>query len=378
MTIIFWFSVSLIIYSYFGYPIILMILGFPKGLKVSKGEITPTVSLLILAYNEEKVIREKIENSLDLDYPRDRLEIVVGSESTDRTNEIVREYAEKGIVLYSSGEREGKQATIYRLVPLLKGEIVVFSDTNAIYQKDAIRRLVQNFNDLTVGCVCGELKYLNPQGVSIGETEGLYWKYEIFIKKLESKVHSVLGANGSIYAIRKKLYAPISKYRGDDFEIPIKIAQQGYGVIFEPEAVSFEKTSSTTKEEFCRKVRIIAWVWKSTLILIKDSLKPFKGLLIFQLISHKLLRWLVPIFLALLFISNIFLTSYLFYRILLVVQIIFYLLSFWGYIEDQRKNKLNRIINVPYYFSMVNFAAFLGFCKFILGRQGNVWEKARV
>lgn len=378
MTIVFWLTVSLIIYSYFGYPIILMILGFRKGLKVSKGEITHTLSLLVLAHNEERVIREKIENSLGLDYPRDKLEVVVASESTDKTDEIVGEYSGQGIVLYPFEKREGKQVTIYRVIPLLKGEIVVFSDANALYKKDALRKLARNFSDPTVGCVCGELKYVNPQKASIGETEGLYWRYEIFIKKLESKVHSVLGANGSIYAIRKKLYAPISKYRGDDFEIPIKIAQQGYGVIFEPEAVSFEKTSSTTKEEFCRKVRIIAWVWKSTLILIKDSLKPFKGLLIFQLISHKLLRWLVPIFLALLFISNIFLTSYLFYRILLVVQIIFYLLSFWGYIEDQRKNKLNRIINVPYYFSMVNFAAFLGFCKFILGRQGNVWEKARV
>ena len=378
MKIVFWLAVFLIVYSYFGYPIILMILGTVKRKKINKKEITPTVSLLVLAYNEEKVIREKIENSLDLDYPGDKLEIVVASESTDKTNEIVREYTEQGIILYSFKKREGKQVMIYRVIPLLKGEIVVLSDASALYKKDALRKLVKDFNDPTIGCVCGELKYLNPQGVSIGETEGLYWRYETFIRKLESKVHSVLGASGSIYAIRKKLYVPISKYRGDDFEIPIKIAQQGYGVILEPEAVSFEKTSSTTKEEFRRKVRIVAWFWKSTLILIKDSLKPFKGLLIFQLISHKLLRWLVPLFLALLFISNIFLTSYLLYRILLLAQIIFYLLSFWGYIEDQRKNKLNRIINVPYYFSMVNFAAFLGFCKFILGRQGNVWEKTRV
>ena len=378
MKVVFWLAMFLIAYSYFGYPVILMLLSLVKRRKVNKKDITPTVSLLILAYNEENVIREKIENSLDLDYPRDKLEIVVASESTDKTNEIVREYTEQGIILYSFKKREGKQATIYRAIPLLKGGVVVLSDTNALYQKDAIRKLVRNFDDATVGCVCGELKYLNPQGVSVGETEGLYWKYEIFVKKLESKIHSVLGANGSIYAIRKKLYTPISKFRGDDFEIPIKIAQKGYGVVFEPGAVSFERTSSTTREEFIRKIRIIAWVWKSTLILIKDSLRPFKGFLVFQLISHKLLRWLVPIFLALLVISNIFLISSVFYRILLSAQIIFYLMSSWGYVQDRRENKPNRIISITYYFCMVNFAAFLGFCKFVLGRQGNVWEKTRI
>jgi len=378
LEISFWLMVFLVFYSYFGYPIILMILGLRKGKKVSKGEIIPTVSLLILAYNEERIIREKIENSLNLDYPRSKLEIVVASESTDRTNGIVKKYADQGIVLHSFKRREGKQATIYRVIPLLKGEIVIFSDANALYRKDAIKELVRNFSDSTIGCVCGKLEYVNPERVSIGETEGLYWRYEIFIKKLESKIHSVLGANGSIYAIRKKLYTSISKYRGDDFEIPIKIAQKGYGVIFEPKAISFEKTSSTAREEFKRKVRIIAWVWKSALILIKDSLSPFNGLLIFQLISHKLLRWLVPVFLVLLFISNVFLISSVFYKIFLLVQIIFYLLSFWGYVEDQRDNRLNRIVNIAYYFSMVNLAAFLGFCKFLLGRQRSVWEKVRI
>lgn len=378
MEIVFWPAVFLIVYSYFGYPIILIILGLRKGEKVSKREITPTVSLLILTYNEEGIIREKIENSLNLDYPQDKLEVVVASESTDRTDEIVREYAERGVILYSFKKREGKQVTIYRVMPLLKGEIVVFSDANALYQRNAIRKLVRNFNDPGVGCVSGQLKYVNSQEASIGKTEGLYWKYEVFIKKLESKISSVLGANGSIYAIRKKLYTPISKYRGDDFEIPIKIAQKGYKVVFEPEAISLEKVSMRTREEFKRKVRIIAWVWKSALILLKDSLKSFNGLLIFQLISHKLFRWLVPMFLALLFISNIFLVSSFFYGTLLLAQLSFYLLGFLGYIEDQRGRRLNKIINVVYYFCMVNLAAFSGFYKFVFKRQENIWEKVRI
>lgn len=378
MKIIFWTAFFLIIYCYFGYPLILTILGLWRRGRVDQAEITPNASLLILAYNEEGIIGEKIENSLSLDYPQDKLEVVVASESTDRTDEIVKKYAKRGVILYSFKKREGKQVTIHRVVPFLKGEIVIFSDANALYQKNAIRKLVRNFNDPKVGCVSGQLKYVDSQKTSIGKTEGLYWKYEVFIKKLESRINSVLGANGSMYAIRKSLYFPISRYRGDDFEIPITIAQREYKVVFDAEAISFEKGSVRTSEEFRRKVRIIAWVWKSALILLKNSLKSFNGLLIFQLISHKVFRWLVPMFLALLFISNIFLTSFFFYKALLLVQFGFYLLGFLGYVEDQRGRRGNKIINVVYYFCMVNLAAFLGFCKFMLGKQANVWEKVRI
>jgi len=375
--IVFWLTAFLIVYSYFGYPIILMVLGLGKGKKVSKRKITPTVSLLILAYNEEKIIREKIKNSLDLDYPRDKLEVVVASESTDRTNEIVREYAEQGIILYSFKEREGKQATIYRVIPLLKGEIVVFSDANALYQRNAIRKLIRNFNDPEVGCVSGQLKYVSSQEASIGKTEGLYWKYEVFIKKLESGINSVLGANGSIYAIRKKLYTPISKYRGDDFEIPIKIAQKGYKVVLEAGAISFEEVSMKTREEFKRKVRIIAWVWTSTLILLKDSFKKRQFLLVFQLISHKILRWLVGLFLALIFSINFFLLDKSLYLGLLVIQITFYSLGIWGYFKEKRGEKSNELINVTYYFCAINLAAVLGIFKTILGKQKPTWQKVR-
>jgi len=218
MQLIFWFSIFFISYSYFIYPLILVILGIFFRKERKKAEITPSVSLLVSVYNEEKIIQEKIENSLNLDYPKDKLEIVIASESNDKTNDIVEKYKDRGRVkLFAYHERRGKSYTIYQSLPKCQGGIIVFTDANAMFKRDAIRKLVRNFNDPHIGCVSGELKYINPQKAAAGESEGIYWKYEVLIKRLESKIQSVLGANGSIYAIRKKLYSPLSEYRGDDF-----------------------------------------------------------------------------------------------------------------------------------------------------------------
>ncbi len=377
MQIIFWLSIFLILFSYFGYPLILMILGLFKSKKIKKAEIRPSVTLLILVYNEEKIIRKKIENSLDLDYPKNKLEIIVASESDDKTNKIVKEYKDKGVKLFDYSGRKGKQYSIFRTIPNCSGEIVAFTDANGIFKKDAIKKLVRNFDDPYIGCVSGELKYVNSEEKKAGESEGLYWRYEVFIKRLESKIQSVLGANGSIYAIKKKLYFPLSKYRGDDFELPIRVAQQGYGVVWEPEAVSFEETSKTIKEEFKRKTRIVGWVWTSTLILLKDSFKKRQFLLVFQLISHKILRWLVGLFLALIFSINFFLLDKSLYLGLLVIQITFYSLGIWGYFKEKRGEKSNKLINVMYYFCAINLAAVLGIFKTILGKQKPTWQKVR-
>lgn len=377
MEIIFWLSVFFILYCYLGYPLILFILGLIFRKEIKRAEITPSVSLLIPVYNEEKIIQKKIENSLDLDYPKDKLEIVVASESNDKTNGIVKKYENKGVKLFAYLGRKGKDHTVYRTIPECRGEIIVFTDANGMFKKDALKKLVRNFNDSRIGCASGELKYINPQKVSIGESEGLYWKYEIFIKNLENKNQSVLGANGSIYALRKKLYSPLSKYRGGDFDLPIKVAQQGYGVVWEPEAISQEEVSSTTKKEFERKTRIIAWTWRSALILLKDSFKKNQLLLIFQLISHKILRWLIGFFLIFIFLSNIFLLDNPFYLILFIGQISFYSLATFGYFQDKKGKKLNKLVNLAYYFCMVNLAALIGVIKGLLGRQKAIWEKVR-
>jgi len=375
--IIFWLSIFLIFFSYFGYPIILVILGLFKSKKIKKIEITLSVTLLIPVYNEENVIRKKIENSLNLDYPNDKLEVVVASESNDKTNEIVKQYENKGVKLFAYSGREGKQFTIYRTIPKCSGEIVVLTDVNGIFEKSAIKKLVRNFNDTNVGCVSGELRYVNSKKEINRESEGLYWKYEIWIKKLESRIQSVLGANGSIYAIRKNLYSPLSEYRGDDFELPVRIAQQRYGAVFEPEAVSFEKFSGTIRKEFNRRVRIVGWVWRSALILLKDSIKKGQLLLVFQLMSHKILRWLTGLFLALIFFTNFFLLDKALYLGLLLFQIVFYSLGILGYFKEKRKKESSRCINVIYYFCAINLAAFLGVFKSILGRQKATWQKVR-
>jgi cellulose synthase/poly-beta-1,6-N-acetylglucosamine synthase-like glycosyltransferase len=377
MEFIFWLSIFFILYCYLGYPLILIILGLLFGKEIKRAEITPPVSLPIPVYNEEKIIQKKIENSLELDYPREKLEIVVASESDDKTNEIVKEYENRGVKLIEFAVRKGKQYTIYRTLPKCRGEIIVLTDANGMFKKDALLKLVRNFADPRVGCVSGELKYINPQKASIGESEGVYWKYEVFLKKLESKIFSLLGANGSIYALRKELYSPLSEYRGDDFDLPIRVAQQGYGVVWESEAISEEEVYPETIKEFKRKVVIIGWHFLGALILLRNSLKKYQPLLVFQLISHKILRWLIGFFLVFIFLSNILLLDNLFYVILFIGQIIFYSLAIFGYLLDISGRKLNKLVNLAYYFCMVNFAALLGVTKGILGKQKPIWEKVR-
>jgi cellulose synthase/poly-beta-1,6-N-acetylglucosamine synthase-like glycosyltransferase len=377
MEIIFWSFVFLILYCYFCYPLILLILGILFGKKPEKKEIFPTVSLLIPVYNEEKVIQKKIENSLELDYPKEKLEIIIASESNDRTNEIVKNYEQKGVKLFAYSGREGKQYTIYRTIPRCKGEIIVLTDANGIFKKDALKKLVRNFADKRIGCVSGLLRYINPSIGLFGEGEGIYWEYETWIKKLESKIFSLLGANGSIYAIRKELYQPISPYRGDDFDLPIRVILQGYGVILEPEAISEEEVYSTALANFKRKIVIAGWHFRGALILLKEGIKKIKPILCFELISHKILRWLTGYFLIFIFLINLFLLKKPFYLLLFIFQIIFYSLAIFGYLNEKRGKRSNKLINLIYYSFVVNLATAIGVIQGIFGLQKPIWEKVR-
>jgi cellulose synthase/poly-beta-1,6-N-acetylglucosamine synthase-like glycosyltransferase len=377
MEIVFWFFIFLILYCYFGYPLILFILGIFFRKKPKKEEIFPTVSLIIPVYNEEKVIQKKIENSLELDYPKEKLEIIVASESNDRTNEIVKNYEKNGVKLFAYSGREGKQYTIYRTIPHCKGEIIVLTDANGIFEKDALIKLVRNFVDKRIGCVSGLLKYVNVLNNSFGESEGIYWKYETLIKKLESNLFSLLGANGSIYALRKELYQPISPYRGDDFDLPIKVILQGYGVILEPEAISKEEIYLTSLANFKRKIVIAGWHFRGTLILLKEGIKKFKPILCFELISHKILRWLTGYFLIFIFLTNLLLLKKPFYFLLFILQIIFYSLAILGYLNEKRGRISNKLINLIYYSFVVNLATAIGVILGIFGLQKPTWEKVR-
>jgi biofilm PGA synthesis N-glycosyltransferase PgaC len=374
--IVFFSALIIIAYIFIGYPLCLFIGARLFNRRVETADIYPKVSLIISAYNEEKVIREKLENSLALDYPKDKLEIIVASESNDNTNAIVKEYADKGIILDYYADRQGKRATLFRAVPKVEGEIIVLSDANAQYQKDSIKKLVRNFNDKRIGCVSGRLRYKSKEN-STGESESSYWEFDMLLKLLSSKM-LVLGGgvNGSIMAFRKELYNPIDKNRGDDFEIANRIEIAGWGVILESEAVSFEEASETTKQEFSRKVRLAAWNLKSTLMLLGEALMKSRGKTVFILFSHRLLRYLMPIWVVLLFIANIVYHPSI-WGILLIVQIVFYILALIGYILEKQGLKVGKIFLLPLYFCMLNIAAAIAISKNIMGDRTLLWEKAR-
>jgi biofilm PGA synthesis N-glycosyltransferase PgaC len=377
MLTVFIFCISMLVYVFLGYPFVIYCLSLFIRKKPAMSDLLPTVSLIISAYNEQNIIAEKLENSLSLDYPPDKLEIIVASESTDRTNQIVEQFAGRGVVLFAFDGRQGKTATLYRTVPRAKGEIIVFSDANAMYGSDALKMLVRNFGDPRIGCVSGRLQYFNADAGLTGRGEGLYWNYEMVIKKIESSIFSLLGANGSIFAVRKHLYSPIAYDRGDDFELPVRVALNGSGVILESEAVSHEKSCERPAEEFGRKVRIIAWNMKSCLLLLKECLLKRKALLFFQLMSHKLLRWLFPLFVLGLFFSNIFLEG-AFFRTLLILQLLFYLSGLMVYVLEVAGVRTPRFFLVPYYFCLMCLSTIKGLCLLFLGQQKSVWKKVRL
>lgn len=373
-TFLFWFLLTLIILSYFGYPVVLTLLVSFKKRAYKKENIEPNVTLLIPAHNEEDVIRKKIENSLSLDYPKDKFEILlILDECSDRTKEIAERYLDRGIKIIEQRPRKGKMAALNLAIPQARGEILVFTDANSIYEKDAIRKLVRNFADERIGCVCGELKYIS--GSSVGEGENLYWKYEKFLKTKESQLQSLLVVNGSIYAIRKKLYEPIEETLADDFVNPMRIAKKGHGLVYEPEAITVERAAESTKDEFNRKVRIVSQGLKATFAICGTILS--SGLLrIFQFTFHKFLRWLVLLFLIIIFIANLFLLDRWFYWLALYGQILFYLFALIGYLLQGKRIKI-KAFNIPFYFCMVNLASLIGILKLLTGGMKGTWEKAQ-
>lgn len=377
MLILFAISLAVLVYIFIGYPIVLAVLSGLFAKTVRREEITPEVSLIISAYNEQDVIREKLENTLALDYPQEKLEVIVASEAADGTNDIVRQYAGRGVVLHAFENREGKSATLWRTVPLARGEILVFSDANAMYHRDAIRKLVRNFADPRVGCVSGRLTYVNPGDSAIGQGETAYWEFEFLLKGMLSRIMKLSGGvNGSIFAIRKSLYRPVDKTRGDDFELSNRIQIEGHGVVLEPEAFSFEEASSTSRQEFRRKVRLATWNLQSTLILMREALAAGEFLTAFILFSHRFLRYTTPLWLLALFASNLFLLegalAWFF-----VLQCLFYLMAAAGCVLEKRRRPVKALFLIPFYFCMVNGAALLALMKNFTRKTDVLWEKAR-
>jgi cellulose synthase/poly-beta-1,6-N-acetylglucosamine synthase-like glycosyltransferase len=379
--VLFWFIAFMLFWIYFGYVLFLRIASLFKANRVPPPADVPPASLIIAAYNEEPVIGDRIENSFELDYPEDKLEIIVFSDaSSDRTDEIVERYAEKGIKLLRIEGRKGKTHCQNEGVKIATGEIIVFSDANSMYESDAILRLVCHFADQQVGCVSGELRYRG--GETEVEGEKAYWRYEQIVKQLESNIASLVTANGAIYAVRKSLYDPL---RGDaisDFVEPLKIVQKGYKVLYEPEAVAWETTAGATEKEFRRRVRIVARSFHS---ILRDSsllalLNPFRyGIFSLQLWSHKILRWFSGFFMVLSFALNILLIGHgWFYGVIMTGQAAFYLLALWGLVSEALLNRrAPKLGHVAYYFCLSCYAMLIGVFLALRGRTIVTWKPSR-
>ncbi len=373
-----WICLSFILYTYFGYPLFLKFMASARTIRFKYEDITPYVSFVIAAYNEEKSIEKKIQNTLELDYPEEKLEIIITSDgSTDRTDEIVRGYADRGVRLIRAEDRNGKTAGRNISLPEARGEIIIFSDATGIYEKNAIKELVRNFADERVGCAAGALKYVNASGSSVGTGEGLYWKYEVMLRKLESSLGNLTAVSGSIYAFRKKLYKPIPAELADDFMMPLQVKKSGYYAVYEPEAVCREETSSHNEEELSKRKRIAVRNIMG-LIYMRSLLNPFRyGIFSLELFSHKILRLLVPLFLVFLYVLNIPLISRdSLYGTIFLLQNVFYLSSFIGNVLSRHNIKI-RIFYIAHYFFVTNFGILMGIIDFLKGKRKAVWNPVR-
>jgi cellulose synthase/poly-beta-1,6-N-acetylglucosamine synthase-like glycosyltransferase len=367
--LIFWFSASVGFYVYIGYPLLLTLLRPLIRRPVRKQPIEPFVSLLVPAYNEADVIAAKIQNSLALDYPLNRLEIVIASDgSTDGTVEIAQQLADGArVVVDAYPTNRGKIAVLNDSVPKLHGTVVAFSDAASMLAPNSIRELVANFADPTVGAVSGVYKVLKKEEAELGPQEGWYWKYETFLKCQEAALGVVLGAHGSLYAIRKELYPfPSISTINDDFVIPLRILQQGYRVAYEPQAVAFEEAHEMSG--FGRRARIMTGNFEQ-LREMKALLWPPRIAALFVFISHKMGRLIVPFCLLALGISNLFLLQDFFYFWLGIAQAIFYGLAILGAVWPLKP----RALQLPYYFCLINIATFYGLYYAVLKRRRVAW-----
>jgi poly-beta-1,6-N-acetyl-D-glucosamine synthase len=364
---------GIIVYAYAGYPLVLYCIGIFRGKRTHADDAyCPRVIFIISAHNEERIIREKIENSLALEYPKDKLRIVVASDgSVDATNDIVREYESRGVILKAFERREGKSATLNRTVLGLEGDILVFSDANAFYRDDAIHKLVRNMADEEIGCVVGKLVYLSNHSY-VGKGESLYWRYESLLNGLEGRLHSVLVGTGTIFAVRRDLFSPLIRDVANDFQLPAEVASRGYGVVYEREAIAYERSTFFFREEFSRKRRIIVRGLTGFRALRGNFGGAFR---IFQFLSRKLIRWWIGPLLPVLYAASLVLLSHPACFALFVLQSLFYVLAIVGAIL-RRGGVQSRILFIPFYFVMVNAASFAAIMKYLCGGRLTSWEKA--
>jgi poly-beta-1,6-N-acetyl-D-glucosamine synthase len=377
--VVFVVSCGIVVYNYAGYAVIARVLSvFRRKRKVT--EVTrPSVSFIVAAFNEETLIAKKVANSLEQHYPGGNIEFIfVTDGSSDRTAEIVADFPQ--VILLHEPQRRGKAAAVNRAVEASRGEILIFSDANTMLNREAVLYIAQHYADAAVGGVAGEKKVISMEGQADtpGEGEGLYWKYESLLKKIDSDCYSVVGAAGELFSLRRELYATLPENTIlDDFVLSLRAAQRGYRIVYEPRAYAMELPSFSYGDEQKRKVRIAAGGFQSIVMLKGLFLFWRHPRLSFLYISHRVLRWtLSPLCLLLAFVSNLvlcFITDGLVFKGIFAVQLAFYGMA----LIARYAGVNNKLVKIPYYFTFMNVSVVLGFFRFLAGKQSAVWEKAK-
>jgi biofilm PGA synthesis N-glycosyltransferase PgaC len=407
---LFWFFIAYIVYVYAAYPLALALAarlkrapsfeppGAQRGVSPgdSPGDLPedppdpPSVTLLIAAYNEQDVLERKLANSLELDYPRDRLQIVVAADgSSDRTTQIVRTFAGKGVLLSYDPDRRGKMAAINRAMPMATGEIVVFSDANNLYERDALRELVAPFADASVGAVTGAKVIVEGDG-ALGGSEGLYWRYESFIKSMETRLGTCTGVSGEILAVRRGLFQPAPEgVINDDFYTGMRVIRQGRRVVYAPGARSYERVSASAQDEVARRARIVAGRFQA--LTMAGALLPRRPLVAWQVISHKFARPLVPLAMIGALVTNVMAAAHPpdagwpdllrlaapYGWIALACQVIFYVAALLPRAGVRPAGIAGKLLYLPSFLVDSNVAALMGMIRFATGRQSAQWRRVR-
>jgi len=386
MIIVFWVSLFIILYTFVGYGFVLFLLIKIKRLFYTSPSFNsdvelPNVTILIAAYNEEDIVEAKVENTLNLDYPDQKRQIIfVTDGSTDSTTEKLNSF--KDILVLHETSRAGKMAAIKRAMPFVDGEILIFTDANTFLNNEAIKELVKHYQNDKVGAVAGEKRIFVEQTADASSAgEGFYWKYESLLKKWDYELYSNVGAAGELFSIRTKLYQNVeSDTIIDDHMIAMRIAEKGRIIAYEPKAYAMETASADTAEELKRKIRIAAGGIQS-IFRLKKAANPFNNpVFTFQYISHRVLRWTItPFLLIVLFVVNGLIAyhyDFAFYKTVFILQVLFYTLSVLGYFFESRNIRIKALF-VPYYFCLMNYAVVAGIIRYFKKSQSAAWEKSK-
>lgn len=373
--VLFWVGLIGVAHTYVLYPLSLLLIARRSPPRPDEPAEWPKVSILVPAYNEETHIAAKIENCLVLDYPSEKIEVLVGSDcSTDRTGEIVRGYSDPRVRLFEMERRVGKVEVLNRLAKEARGNLLIFTDANTVFDRGVARKLVRHFGDSTVGAVSGRMDMIPPSGAAEVRGENLYRRYEILLKTLESNAGGTCGAFGGLYAIRREQFVPFySDGLDDDMVQLLHAIEQGKHVIFDPEALSFEETGPSLGEEFRRRVRIGAANFQ-TLAKLGHMMHPRHGATAYILFSHKLLRWVSPFLLIAVLLGSLLLRHILLYKVVLWLQIVWYGIAALGGLLSWCGISLPGAILV-YHFTLLNVAFLLGFFNWLRGEHQVIWER---